>query len=533
MGVCFAAWWPAWQETRDLEWPCESDHFRDMGAAQSILDGQGGADPNFLGYRWWYNPLVPAVVGIVGRALGMPVHQAYGTLGAHLNLVAPFGLYAMMATLFSKRVALTTLIGFLFLGPHRHVSWLHATYSPWLWTCNFAQGLFYLSVLFLVLAFRTRKRLVAIAAGLSVGLTLLAHTAPAVILVVAVVVACGADLRFWRHGRQFAKCSLVIAAIVGVVAGVTASPFALDALLHLQDGVRNRAPMQWVAGELSLQHLPRLVKWHFSVRGYLAMVGLLHLLLRPRAYCRYGRRMVMGWGLAVTLGLAYGYASQRIALPAFLPSWHFYFYLHALESVLFGIGTAVLAATFVRFVIRWPQMSKSARSFELGTHLACIAWLLLYAGGKYERYRLRMDVVDNRHASVMSSQAPTAELYEWLLNHTKPTDVVLSDMEASFYAVVAAGRKVVATYDLFSNPYLDPAPRAIDAVQMLEHLKTGRWSEFLSRAEGYQLRYVALPAADREKVKAGEGAGLLRVFATSDADRGIDVYELSPRTRIP
>ena len=140
--ACFAAWWAAWQQARDLEWPCEGDLYRDMSAAQSILDGQGGADPAYLDERWWYNPLVPAVVGLLSRAFDMPLPRAYATLGTHLNLVAPLGLYAMMSVLSTRRTALISLLGFLFLGPHKHISWLHATYSPWLWTCNFAQGLF-------------------------------------------------------------------------------------------------------------------------------------------------------------------------------------------------------------------------------------------------------------------------------------------------------------------------------------------------------------------------------------------------------
>src|SRR5512145_1956890 len=147
--LVFAAWWPAWSQTRDLEWPCENDLFRDLGAAQSIVDGQGGADPAYLGERWWYNPLVPSLVGVIGRALGIPLHQAYATLGAHLNLIAPLGLYAMVAISLTRPAALAALIGFLFLGPHEHVSWLHATYSPWLWTCNFSQGLLYGSILLL------------------------------------------------------------------------------------------------------------------------------------------------------------------------------------------------------------------------------------------------------------------------------------------------------------------------------------------------------------------------------------------------
>jgi hypothetical protein len=83
-----------------------------------------------------------------------------------------------------------------------------------------------------------------------------------------------------------------------------------------------------------------------------------------------------------------------MALPTFLPSWHFYFYLQALESVLFGVGLAVLATAVGRVVSGQPLKSRfSARAFELGAHLACIASLSIYVGSNYERYRWRLDLV--------------------------------------------------------------------------------------------------------------------------------------------
>jgi hypothetical protein len=117
------------------------------------------------------------------------------------------------------------------------------------------------------------------------------------------------------------------------------------------------------------------------------------------------------------------------------------------------------------------------------------------------------------------------ELYHWILSNTHPMDVFLADPEASFYAVGMAGRKVVAIYELFSNPYVDLAPRARDAAAMLDQVKAGRWSEFSSTAHRYQLRYVALPAVERERVDAHEVTMLRRVLSATET-RGWDVYRL-------
>jgi hypothetical protein len=515
----------AWRQTYDLQWPCENDLFRDLGAAQSIVDGQGGADPAYLGERWWYNPLVPGIVGVVGRTLGIPLHEAYARLGTHLNLIAPLGLYAMMAVLLTRRAALAGLIGFLFLGPHGHISWLHATYSPWLWTCNFSQGLLYGSILLLVWTLRRRKPLLGIAAGLSVGLTLLAHTAPGFVIGFALLVVTGGEIRLLRREPRAAKRALAVAAIVGAVAATVAWPFWNDVFEHVQRGVRNPAPMQWVAAELDLRYLPQLVEWHESLRGSLALIGLVHLFFRARHYCRHTRRALLGWGLAVAVGLAYGYASQRMSLPTLLPSWHFYFYLHALESVLFGVGVAALGAFLVRVAIDTRYVSRFSRNtFELAAHVACIVPLLLYSGLNWDRYRRRMDLVDNRGAALESAKARTVELYRWILNNTEPDAVFLADGEASFYAVASAGRKVVAMQDLFSNPYIDVAQRAREAAVMFEHMRSVRWSEFSRIAGRYQLKYVALPIDERERLEDGAVTALRRVFTAADA-RGWDVYQ--------
>jgi hypothetical protein len=527
--ACLAAWWAAWQQTHDLDWPCEADLFRDMGAAQSILDGQGGADPAFLLERWWYNPLVPALIGALSRALDMPLPRAYATLGAHLNLFAPLALYAMMVVLATRRAALAALLGFLFFAPRHRVSWLHATYSPWLWTCNFAQGLFYLSALFIVWTLRKRKVAGSIVAGIFVGLTLLAHTAPAAILAVTLLVVAGGDFRHWRHGPKAAQRALLVGAIVGAVATIVAWPFLGDVLSHLRLGIRNAAPMQWRAAELDIQYLPELVRWHESLRGAVALVGLGDLILRRTGYCHHARRLVFGWAVAVGLGLAYGYLAQRVTLPPFLPSWHFYFYLHALESVLFGFGIVSLTRIAAGLTRDFPSLVRfSPRVRELGAYALGAATLIGYAASGYNGYRSRMDLVANRKDAIGFARGRTVPLYEWVLRHTEPNDVFLAEEEAAFFAVAAAGRKVVALQDLFSNPYVDIAGRAADGAAMFDRLKDGRWSEFLVYAKRYQVRYVALPTVERDSTderNARNLTALRRVFAATDAADGWDVYD--------
>jgi hypothetical protein len=58
---------------------------------------------------------------------------------------------------------------------------------------------------------------------------------------------------------------------------------------------------------------------------------------------------------------------------------------------------------------------------------------------------------------------------------------------------------------------------------MLDEVSAARWSEFSRTAQRYELRYVALPAEEREKLEERDDSVLRRVFSATDR-RGWDVY---------
>ncbi|HEY0466331.1 MAG TPA: hypothetical protein VGC79_19105, partial [Polyangiaceae bacterium] len=296
----------------DLTWPCENDLYRDLGAAQSILDGQGGVDPSYLGERRWYNPLVPALIALASRVWHTPLHEAYTRFGTGLNLLAPLAFYAMVRVLFNRGVALASLLSFLFFGPLHWPSWLHATYSPWLWPCNFAQGLFYLAILAWVWAARTRKLALAPLVGAAIGLTLLAHAAPALLLVGILGVAFLAE--FLPSGATFAHRSALLTffAVLGLTTIIVGWPF-LREWLSRPRSVQNPAPLTWVAGELTLRSWRQPVERLIGLRGALALAGAATLIATFRTgsqVCRHTARAVLAWGLVASLGLGYGYAAQ-------------------------------------------------------------------------------------------------------------------------------------------------------------------------------------------------------------------------------
>jgi hypothetical protein len=140
--------------------------------------------------------------------------------------------------------------------------------------------------------------------------------------------------------------------------------------------------------------------------------------------------------------------------------------------------------------------------------------------------RGRSPAPNRRWLALAFGRSPLVELYEWTLGHVDPRDVVLADMGTSFHAIMAAGRKVVALYDLFSNPYVDAATRARDAGAMLDPIRGARFAEFRYGATVYQVRYLAYPAKERTEIDAHVDAPLHRVFSTSNPVEGFDVYEV-------
>jgi len=530
--LCFAAWYSAWQQTRDLVWPCEEDMYRDMGIAQTFLDGTAGVDPGYLGERWWYNPLVPAIMAVASRATGTSLRLAYATFGTHLNLVAPMSFYAIVVALFGSRAALASLAGFLFLGPFELPSWLHATYSPWLWPCNFAQAPFYLTVTAIVWMLRRPSFGRGLAVGVGWGITMLAHAAPAILVGAVILYAAAHAFARGSLASPSTRATLSAVAVAVLVALLVASPFLTTIVVHYGGVVRNARPLQWVAPELELDRWSELLARLLSVRGLFALVGLTGLLSVQAEGLEHAKRALLSWGVSVVVGLAYGFAAQLTRLPPLLPSWHFHFYLCALESVLFGVGVMTFAGR-VHHALRRLQDRVSPR-YAVSRAALSMAAIALAVGGAHRliRYGERTDVVAYRKDSLeIHGKGANSELYLWALDHTAPSDVILADPVLSLLAFFAAGRKSVALPDAFSNPYVDGKPRRKAARAMLESLKEGRLADFIETARPYAVRFVTLPLSARPRMDAQSPQLLARVFSSEDGLGGYDVYELDERLR--
>jgi hypothetical protein len=522
--LCLVAAVAAWARVHDLEWPCESDLYRDLGVAQALLDGEPAADPAYAGERGWYPPAVPALVAAVSVASGLPLHQAYTVAGIYLNLLAPASFYVLVGYLFGRRTALAALAGFLFLGPGELMSWMNATYSPWLWSCNLAQAFFYAGLTAAVSALRSGGVARILFAGGALGVVALAHPAPA--LVLAVVMVSGAAREAFVSGPTSASFRTAVARVgaMGALGLATAAPIWLPLLAEYAGAVKNPVPLTWVAVELSVERFRELVLQVPSLRTTLSLVGVVGVWWRRVEGTAGSRWVLAAWLGAAVGGLAYGYATQLVAtLPPLLPSWHFYFALHAVEAVAFGVGVTTLVTGCFLLLSKLAPARIGQRVTEPRLAELASALVLVVVAFRWTEYAARPDLTANRESSLNYARLPEVELYRWTLTATESSDVILAEPVPSFF-VAAAGRKVIAVQDLFSSPYVALEPRLRDSALMLEHLDAARESEFTSMAAAYGVRYVAVRAKSGQKLR--ELDSLDRVFRSKDRKAGYDVFRV-------
>ena len=479
--------------TRDLDWPGEADLSRDISVAETMRGGHLLSDSAYRDEWAWYNPLVPGIVAVASVVSHQPVHVLYARAGAYLNLLAPLALFAMLAALFDQWVALVTTIAFLFLWPGQEPAWSAATYSPWLMVVNFVQAPFYLALWMVVRLATSLKRSDFVLAGAAIGVVMLGHVAPT--LIVSVVVAFEARRRLLTSEPDARPRLLGCFASLAGTALLVSSPLLISIVGHYHLRVRNTGPANWVFSDIDIVNLPMSLRHLFIVSPMkvLALVGVVFLL---RSKEETPARVILV-AAATTFGfLVYSYIVQYVVrtsgieLPALVPGFHFLFYLRAFATVAFGIGVIGLvrcAAGFGSRLLRVPFEVFYGVSVGL-----VIIGLSVAVARAYDGYRDRPDFGEARaNAQRMFSSADLRAMREWILTSTSRNDVFLAPDNLGLSVVTTAGRKVVVLDRSFSNPFVDWEQRMRDRDEMLQLIQHGDPDKFMRLAAHYRVRYVA------------------------------------------
>ena len=529
----------ALRATSGVQWPYEWDAFRDIGAAQTMLDGRYPEDPIMLGRTLWYNPLTAACNAAFSAATGVPLPRANVLLGPWLQLLTPAGFFALVWVLFGRWAAVLALAAFLFGKTGNIPAWNCATYSPWLFAPVFAQGFFYLALAGFVLVRRMRPSGVAWHAlvGLLLALTFMTHTAPAVnaggVMAAVILVAV------WRIGRRAGMRAAWREAVLPflvllAVAFLASLPYTWSILRDYHFHVRNPWPGLYASAYVELAHLPERVREALNWRNLVALLGAVAVLMR--AEWRRSALVPFAWAGLAALFLAQNYVSQAllsrgVLITTLVPGHHAAVYLSAAHWVFFGAGAAALARTTADLLLRAVRRrgaEEGGVAATLANAACCAAVLAAVVAGLFalRPYRdwLEFGITRNRAEYAANYESKT-DMYAWILRNTAPHAVFLTDEDAvGLQVVMPAARKLAGSMLLYLNPYVDVQPLMGDRQQMLQAMRDGDGARLHELARRRGVTHFL----GREKGPDGAPAAAPRFFREVHRAGGLVAYELEP-----
>jgi hypothetical protein len=493
MAAAFAL---AWHTTRDLEWPNEYDLYRELASAQSLLREGFGRDPCYLGEQIWYNPLTHLAIAAFHRVSGMELHVAAARGGTYLNLFGPLAFFLMALRLLGRRRAIMALASYLFCIGGAFPSWAAATYSPWIYPVNFAQGFFYLLVFQLAaLRDRTPGPVWSCVTGVLWGLCFLAHTAPA--LLFAPILALLAVRRMREAPSRPWRAGLVPALLVFACFTLVIAPFAASIVGHYGLRILNSVPNGYVADFLGYRKIPLMIARHLEAPVLVAWCGLVFLWRRRAA--PFVRTLLLAWFALTAAYVGYGYvvagfAKVGVRLPLIIPSFHALFYFKAALSLLFAFGLDKLSREVVaRWRPEWPlfrQVTWAHRIALAGTAILVLIALPRYLD-RYDYQRARAEAVGH------DLERERIALYHWVLSHAGPRDVFLASDDPALFAIAPAGAKVIAVNPYLSNPYVEWTRRDAARTAMWDALAAGQGETFIQLARAWNVSHVLDETAGR------------------------------------
>jgi hypothetical protein len=487
--ACVAAAYQGILASRDLTYLADEDFARDIAAAESIAAGHPLSDPVYRGEWIWYNPLAPTIVAVAATISHRPIPLTYSRLGAYFNVLIPLSLFVLVVSWWGWMRALVTVLAFLYLVPADTPGWVTAGYSPWLYPMHVGQAMFYVALFAMTYAWRTGRAGAFALAGFALGTTLLAHTAPVLLLSGAMLVEIVRAEWRPRAGRWERLFRYLVFAGAAVVA---AAPLLISIVGHYHLHIRNAGPGVYVLNQLGLNQAREL--WSPvvtpSVMGLVTLAGFVRLVSRRH---ELESRLLLSVISTAGAFLMYGYLAQTQwaashGLITVVPTHHFWYYLTVLSAIVFAYGVGTIADG-----IRSLQPRMGNRNGRLAPHTMTVLTtaVVLTAVLRYPAFTRRVDFRAAEVSRQMFSDPDLREMYEWLRRSTERDDVFTAPVNLGQSVIGMSGRKVVVVSKFFSNPYVDWGTRAEDNLAMDRHLRLGDFDGFLTIASKYRVRYIA------------------------------------------
>jgi hypothetical protein len=431
------------QLTAGLNWPYDVDHMRDIGAAQSILDGNWPADPFYLGEGAWYPPLMPAVLAALSAATGMELPTLAARTPAFINLLSPITFTFMTWRLLGARVASVSLAAFLFMIYSAGQSSWFQLYSPWGFPIFSMLPFLFLGVVLVDFVTNSKRTIVWLYSGAFVGFSYLAHTAIALLLLTLFASSLVGALMFSRQLLRDAFIKLLLFAIGFLI---FASPFLASTFFRYFHGPLNLAPQNWLDPVTTNSSIstPFFIAIVFAVPGAM-------FLWKGRRLCG-GTLLIFkltGWSVfffawAQTSCTAFS-NGERSLLPSLMPSFHFLLFICSSIAILFSVGLIGIVESLVP-----KSFPEALKKSGLGAVVLLLIIFSLYTNKPWEASNWQ------RQGSLALMSDDREKLYHWILENSDPNTVYSANtFELAELMVMPAGRKLVAmTNPYFSNPFV-------------------------------------------------------------------------------
>jgi len=464
-----------YRTVHDLHWASEPDFDRDISYIRATLNGHYGQDPNMAGQYMWYNPMIFLAETVIVKLSGWPINIVVVRAGAFLNLINPIVFFIVLVKLFDYRVALAGLLSFVFLINGNLPCWGAATYSPWLVSDTAVQFMFYLSIFFCYKAFTEQKMLWFIILGACVGITFMGHSAPAIIIIMILVIMQGhkvlialKDKQYNLVGTYFLQGALTVIPFI-----IFAFPFLYYVYGKYHLHFVNRIILQCAPGIFARKETFTLLKLNVTFSLLVSLVGFVWFYKKFEN--KVLRKLIWNW-LFITL-VMYVYESAvptadkllHINLPDTIPAFHYFFYFKALQSIFFAFGFIWLFNLLIPFLANFSKKNLSPK-LQTNLFVACILfYMLIY----FPVYSNRWDFTDlRREALAKEQEKDKIDVYNFIVKSVPLDNVLLCAHGLSLFPVMPTGIKMVSIETYFSNPYVSYDQREDDRNKMLSYLKT-------------------------------------------------------------
>lgn len=493
------AFFQCFRTTHDLHWAYDTDFSRDMAFIQNSLDGHFGKDPNYTGEYLWYNPLLFSIETAIVRISGLPINIVVTQGGAYLNILGPVAFIIMLCFLFDYKIALASLLSFLFLASHNLVGAGAATFSPWLYPGCFSQFLFYLAIILCHVAFTRQRYVWFFLLGISVGIAFLGHAAPAILIILILVSIQGQNMIGAVSKKDYDSLKKYVLQGFAVFASfiVTASPFLFFIMGKYHMHIINTHLFEYHSDLLVWWNITGLLKANISIPFIIAIIGLIWFY--KNFHQPLLRKIFLNWLFVSVIMLMYtillpGIHNRfHLNLPDTVPGYHYFFYLKALQSVFFGFGFVFLFRLVSRLLIHFVNNKAKGSAVGFPINAILILALLFWAIAYFPIYKNRKDFSELRRLSLAKERDQLKiEVYDYITRHIPSEKVILCEEQYSIFPVMATGRKLVCASILFSNPYTDFLKRYKDMNSMLAFLKTSRPDTAKKLLDDYHVGFVLL-----------------------------------------